>query len=96
MAIAIDSPQYSVLVQPDNEQVLFMALLISTSSTMQQFYLCRSDGYTTAAREMHDKIMQAGKEMKRAESGLVVAKGSLDGIVPQAQGRERNGSRRPR
>ncbi len=66
MAIAIDSPQYSVLVQPDNEQVLFMALLISTSSTMQQFYLCRSDGYTTAAREMHDKIMQAGKEMKPA------------------------------
>jgi hypothetical protein len=88
MAVNIDKPQFGIAVQPDQEGKLFMSLIISTSGTTYQSFLCRSENYADTARQIHDKIMEAGKEMRRAESGIVAVNGSLDGIVPKAKGRK--------
>ena len=77
-----DRPAYGVCVQPDTEGKLWMGMTIQSGSISITAYLCRSANYEEVARELHKGIMEAGRQMRKAEreaaSGLVVAKGEGD------------------
>lgn len=93
MAINIDIPKYGIAVNQDQENKLFGTLMVETSSVRLEFFLFRSDNYQDVARKLHDKIMQAGKDMKRAESGLVVAEGPLPNGFLKSEGRPKQGQK---
>lgn len=76
-------PVMGISVQPDSENKLWMGLDIQTDSMQVKVFLCRADDYMNVAKEIHEKIMQAGKEMRRAESGLIVANGALPNATKQ-------------
>lgn len=91
-------PAYGICVQPDTTGKLWMGLTIQSESVSLTSYLCRSDNYEEVARELHKGIMEAGREMRKAEreaaSGLVIAKGEgdINGAV-QAERRIKRGPR---
>lgn len=77
-------PQYGVAVTPDYN----IWLTINYGTAGMQFYLCGPDNYEEVARKIHKNIMDAGREARRARSGLVVAKGIDDATLREAKRRE--------
>ena len=93
-----DRPAYGVCVQPDTEGKLWMGLTIQSGSMSVTTYLCRSENYEEVARELHKGIMEAGRQMRKAEreaaSGLAIATGEGDvNAAVQAQRRIERGPR---
>jgi hypothetical protein len=95
----IEVPQYGIVVMPKGDQllpngrpVLMMALQITLSGCMHQFYLCDvSDNYQDVASKIDKMINEAGREGRRAQSGLVAVKGGSDGLRTEKQGRQLGG-----
>ena len=94
-------PQYAVIAQPKgsltderNRPVIMLGLQITTSATFHQYYLCdASDNFQEVAKRLHDKICQAGREARRAQSGLVVVEGGSDALRTEKQGGKFSGPR---
>lgn len=86
----MSTPTFGVSVQPDAQGKLWMGLTVQDEAINIVVFLCRSDNYEQVAREFHKQIMDAGRDMRRAESGLVIASGlnggDLDAIVQASQG----------
>jgi hypothetical protein len=100
----IDVPAYGIAVMPkqgftlpNGRPVLMLTIDISTSSAHHNFYLCdASDNYQDIASKIEKMINEAGREARRAQSGLVAVKGGSDGLRTEKQGGQLNGPRRPR
>ena len=92
MSQMAELPQYGIAVSPDYQ----IWLTINYGTAAMSFYLCGPDNYEEVARKIHKNIMDAGREARRARSGLVVAKGNHDATLRQAEGREQRGQSRPR
>jgi len=97
-AVQMDMPEYALSVQPDTLGKLWMGLVITTSSITQTIFLCRSNNYEETAQKLHKGIMEAGRQMRRAESGLVAVNGAgdIDAVVQIAKGRKQQSPRRTR
>lgn len=89
------APQYAIAVMPKGNEkdergrpVLMMCLTIMETASQHQYYLCDvRDNYQDIAKKMHDMICQAGREGRRAQSGLVVVEGgNSDALRAEKQG----------
>jgi hypothetical protein len=78
-------PQYAVECEANSQGQIVMKLVVMFAMARHEFFLCTSKNYEQVARIIHKNIMDAGLEMKRAESGLVVAKGMPDGLRKPTQ-----------
>ena len=76
MPLVIDRPTYAVVVNEDSEGNLWTGLLIQSSSVSMTVFLCDGLNYRQVANQMHENIMEAGKEMTRPR--IIAAKGSLN------------------
>lgn len=98
-----EPPTIAVGIQPKGNQrtplgrpLLMLSLTIGTSQTQYAAYLCDADNYEEVAQKLYDGIMAAGKEAKRMQSGLVVAKGGSDALRAGKQGEVQHRPRAPR
>ena len=95
-AISIELPNYFVDVVQAPDGKPFMGLMITTSSTMHQFYLADVTNYAEVARKIYDGILKAGQEMKRKQSTIAVADGGMADALRKAEGRFERGQGRSR
>jgi hypothetical protein len=97
----VKAPQYGMIVMPKGDEkdergkpVLMMILTVTTAVSTHQFYLCDvSDNFQHVAKQFHDKVCEAGREGRRAQSGLIVVEGGSDGLRAEKQGRQFSGPR---
>ncbi len=77
----MDMPQYGITVQeyPDGSGRKFLGLQITTGATMHNFFLCDGGDYESAARQISEKIVQAGKQAATPQRRLIEVKGTLNG-----------------
>jgi hypothetical protein len=78
--VQVELPQYAIVSEANSAGQLVMKLQVSFGMAQHEFFLCTSKNYEQVARLIHKNIMDAGLEMKRAESGLIVAKGMPNGL----------------
>lgn len=79
---------------PGGQPKLMLVLAVDSIVSQHDFYLCdASDNYQDIAKQIHDKINEAGREARRAQTGLVVVKGDINGLRTEKQGREQRGPR---
>lgn len=79
----VQAPQYGITVMPKagavtarGLPVMMLVLSVDTGASMHTFYLCDAqDNYQDIAKQIHDKINEAGRQARRAESGLIEATG---------------------
>jgi hypothetical protein len=92
---------YGIKVMPkgdakDNrgKPVLMLVFSVVTEQSQHDFYLCDvSDNYQDIAKQIHDRINEAGRQGRKAQTGLIVVEGGSDGLRsdrPQ-QGRKFSG-----
>lgn len=82
--VRVDLPQLGVIAQGRD---LYLQVQLSTSA--YQVYICNIATYEDVARVIHKGIMEAGRDAKRAASGLQVVEGSkADAVVREAKGRK--------
>lgn len=72
---------------PRGTPKMCITLLVSTGMIQFQAYLCDVEDAKEAADLWAEKIMQAGTDGKRQQSGLVVANGAM----PDAKGLQKQG-----
>jgi hypothetical protein len=92
--VTANAPQYGIVVMPKGTEtdergkpVLMLCLSVSDSATQAQMYLCDAqDNYQDVAKKFHDMICQAGRDARRAQSGLVVVEGGSDAFRTEKQG----------
>lgn len=98
-----ERPAIGVGVQPKGDEKtplgrpkLMLTLMVGTSHLQFSVYLCDSSDYEEAAQLFYDRIIEAGKEARRAETGLVVAKGDSSALRAEKQGEVKRRTRSPR
>jgi hypothetical protein len=96
------APQFGISVMPKGTEItstgkprLMLVLAVSEAASQHQFYLCDADdNYQDVAQQFANKINEAGREARRAQSGLVVVKGGdSNGLRTEKQGRQQRGPR---
>lgn len=96
--MTVEPVQVGFVVQPKGTETgpngrpqFMIALQIMTPASMSHFYICDvTDNYQDIAKQLHDRLCEAGVNGRRAQSGIVVAKGGINGSGPHApqQGRQ--------
>jgi hypothetical protein len=79
----IEVPQYMVEATSVDENTILLNLVVMTSGTMSRYFLCEADqNYQDIAKQLHDKICQAGNEARLAKrsSKIMVVKDLPDGL----------------
>lgn len=82
------APQYGIKVMPKGEEMtprgqpkLMLVLSVIEAASQHDFYLCDvSDNFQEVGAQLAKRINEAGREGRRAESGLVVVEGGSDGF----------------
>lgn len=88
-------PQYGITLIDDQEGNPVACLQISTQFTMHQTFLCNAFTYRKVAKELHDTIIKAGRDMEQKQaSKIVIAKGVSSDGLRTPQGRQQQRSRR--
>jgi hypothetical protein len=90
--IAVDEPNYAIVINQDSAGKHWLGIHVQTTSMQGVFFLCRADTYEEVAREFHAKIMDAGRQARRADIGLVI----VDGDKANAISREAKRGQQPR
>lgn len=77
----VEVPQIAVTcVQLDPENII-MSLEITTSGTKAEYFLCEvGQNYQNIAKQIHDKICEAGNQARRAKSGIIAVSGLPDSL----------------
>lgn len=77
----MDIPQIGIVVQnyPDDENRKFIGLQILTEASVYQVFLCDAADYVNAAKLVHEKIMEAGRQANKPQRRLIEVKGTLNG-----------------
>lgn len=92
----VEVPEFSIMSVPGADGKQFLALLVTTSGTLHQFFLSPADSYKNVASKFFQQITKAGADATRANSGIVLGKaGDLDDIAA-AQRRRQQGGQQPR
>jgi hypothetical protein len=73
MSQMAELPQWGIATGADNN----LYLTVGVGMMWFQAFLCEPDKYEETARKIHKGIMDAGREARRAKSGLLVAKGPI-------------------
>jgi hypothetical protein len=64
-------------------------MVVQTTTSQYQFYIGNINTYEEVARKVHKGIMDAGREARRAASGLQVVEGAqANAVVREAKGRK--------
>lgn len=88
MSVGGYAPQYGIKVlQKGDEKTargkpkLMLVLTITETASTHDFYLCdASDNFQEIGSALMKRIIEAGRDARRAESGLIVVEGGSDGL----------------
>jgi hypothetical protein len=75
--VEIEVPQYTIMT---DKEAGFIALVVTTSGSMAQYFICDADHYKKAAGQFREMIMRGGAELKAASTGLITQKEWPNGL----------------
>lgn len=81
----IEVPQFAIeaaQIEPGNpDSDVILSLVVTTSGSMARYFLCEaSQNYQDIAKQLHDKINQAGSAARRSKSKIVTVQALPDGL----------------
>lgn len=81
MSVQVEVPQVGVEVQKISDDVVVLMLVFTCSGNQSKFYLCEANqNYQDIAKKIHDGICTAGREARRAKSGLITVTSLPDSL----------------